>query len=332
MPTQAIVRRVFPSLPGGLIGLLACAAAVSSETRVADAFTTPLTALDGNTVRIAELRGDRPVYVKFWASWCGTCMEELPHFQQASREYSDTIDFFYVNLGINDSLDDVRSFVAEHDLSMTTLVDSTGHLADTFGVMGTPWHTLADESLFLHMNGSADPEQVDERLAFLEDPVKAAAASRSRQGQVSLPEQPTVEPGPEPDTSPVLHYYLATWCDWYLEDRRPETAQRCVRSQRMINRLVERFPDLEVKGFASRLWTGEDELADYRSRRNVQHPLSIDVDNRAFLAHEVREIPTLLLVDDGNVLYRETGFDDFDALERALELIIIKSLRRLPPR
>ena len=34
---------------------------------------------------------------------------------------------------------------------------------------------------------------------------------------------------------------------------------------------------------------------------------------------EVREIPTLLLVGDGKVLFRETGFDDFAALERALK-------------
>lgn len=310
--------------PGGcllitMLTVLACVSATRAETRVEEALATPLTTLDGTTTRIADLRGERPVYIKFWASWCGTCLAELPHFQEAWREYRDAIDFYYVNLGINDSLDYVRSFAEEHDLTMTTLVDSTGQLADTFGVMGTPWHALADESLQLHMNGSAEPAQIDELLAFLADPAKAAAGSQAAQDPVSLPEQPHAEEDAEEDASPALHYYLTNWCDWYLEDRRPETAERCVRSQDMVNRLVARFPDLAVTGIASRLWTGAEELADYRSRREVDHGLSIDSDNSAFLAQGVREIPTLLLLVDGSVVHRETRFDDFARLEQEVE-------------
>jgi thiol-disulfide isomerase/thioredoxin len=39
------------------------------------------TTLDGENVDLAELVGEKPVYLKFWATWCRYCVNELPHAQ-----------------------------------------------------------------------------------------------------------------------------------------------------------------------------------------------------------------------------------------------------------
>lgn len=44
-----------------------------------------VTTLSGETVRLSELRGRR-VIVDVWASWCGPCVREIPHFQKLHVE------------------------------------------------------------------------------------------------------------------------------------------------------------------------------------------------------------------------------------------------------
>jgi hypothetical protein len=228
------------------------------------------------------------------------------------------VDFYYINLGINDSAQDVADFIDARDLEVPVLIDNSGRLASAFGVRGTPWNVLLDETHTLRMNDSTAPGEVDPLLALLANP--AAAATQSPR-DIGLPGPP---PGQDTtvltkgEESPTLVFFLATWCDWYLEERRPETAERCVRAQRMVNTVSARFPGLPVKGIASRLWTGAEEVASYRERRSPVHAIRIDEGNRHFLAYEVAEIPTLLLIDGDEVLHRETGFSDAEELYRSL--------------
>lgn len=45
----------------------------------APAATLPL--LDGGSVALAELAGRKPVYLKFWATWCKPCRKQMPHLE-----------------------------------------------------------------------------------------------------------------------------------------------------------------------------------------------------------------------------------------------------------
>lgn len=41
----------------------------------------------GDIVQFSQLRGDRPVLLSFWATWCYWCLEELPDLQAAQETY-----------------------------------------------------------------------------------------------------------------------------------------------------------------------------------------------------------------------------------------------------
>lgn len=46
-----------------------------------------LTTLDGSPLRLSDLQGRR-VILDFWATWCGPCVKEIPHFIQLQQEHS----------------------------------------------------------------------------------------------------------------------------------------------------------------------------------------------------------------------------------------------------
>jgi peroxiredoxin len=58
----------------------------SGSIKAAD-FT--LTDLAGKPLKLSEFQG-KVVILDFWATWCGPCVKEIPHFNELSAEYGDT--------------------------------------------------------------------------------------------------------------------------------------------------------------------------------------------------------------------------------------------------
>ncbi len=44
------------------------------------------------------INGDKPVFVDFWATWCGPCRMVSPFVEQLSEQYGDRITFVKVDV------------------------------------------------------------------------------------------------------------------------------------------------------------------------------------------------------------------------------------------
>jgi cytochrome c biogenesis protein CcmG/thiol:disulfide interchange protein DsbE len=67
------------------------------EADVTDPAAFNLPALDGDgRVRLADFKGT-PLVVNFFASWCGPCDLELPHFANAARKLEGKVRFVAIN-------------------------------------------------------------------------------------------------------------------------------------------------------------------------------------------------------------------------------------------
>jgi thiol-disulfide isomerase/thioredoxin len=81
--------------------------------------------------RVAAL-GGYPAVVNVWASWCGPCRFEFPHFQQAGAAYGKRVAF----LGIDseDSDDAARTFLEEAPVPYPSYTDPDKGIAESIGV------------------------------------------------------------------------------------------------------------------------------------------------------------------------------------------------------
>ena len=86
--------------------------------------------------RIAALHG-YPVVVNVWASWCGPCRFEFPHFQRAAADYGKRVAFLAVDS--QDSDEAAATFLEEAPVPYPSFTDPDEEIADSLGAsLGLP--------------------------------------------------------------------------------------------------------------------------------------------------------------------------------------------------
>ncbi len=73
-----------------------------------------VTTLDGQTLKLSELKGKR-VVLDFWATWCPPCVKEIPHFIQLRKETPAT-DLVIVGIS-NEDADTLKPFVKQKGIN-----------------------------------------------------------------------------------------------------------------------------------------------------------------------------------------------------------------------
>ena len=111
--------------------------------------------LDGNAVRLADLRG-QAVFVNFWATWCTPCREETPALVDVYRRYGD--QFVLLSINVGEPARNIRAFMDEFSISYPVLRDADKRIANRYLLRGYP------ESWFISPQGvitSYAPGQLD---------------------------------------------------------------------------------------------------------------------------------------------------------------------------
>src|SRR5439155_13105818 len=91
------------------------AAATALEGKPAPDFK--LTAIDGSSVALSDLKGHVTV-LDFWATWCGPCVEALPHIDQISSDLSDKGLKVYA-IDLQEPKAQVQKFIVSKKLTLT---------------------------------------------------------------------------------------------------------------------------------------------------------------------------------------------------------------------
>lgn len=258
--------------------------------------------LDGTSSDLSEVLGRKPVYLKFWATWCAPCLEQMPHLNETYEKYRDQIAVYAVNLGLNDSLDAVKEVQKEKKLAMPIAVDAEGTIAQKYHVTVTPMHVLIDQQGVIRYVGHHADTELDEAIRLIasgkeeskgrSNPQPSNSESDATQLRLELHD------GKHSNQAIAINFF-ATWTDWYLEETRPEMSKASLQHTRRLEELKKSHPDIYWVSVASPVWTQNQDLDEYLERLKASGPLGIDEDSRWFEHYRVRDLPTTIFFAKG---------------------------------
>lgn len=258
--------------------------------------------LGGGRLALEELIGRKPTYLKFWATWCVPCREQMPHLEAAHRKYGDRIAVVAVNLGLNDSVAAVREFQAAHRLTVPIAIDD-GSLAELFHVAVTPQHILIDRGGVVRHVGHGATAALDRALeSLLEDDRAASPPPRTAPPAADAPLSLTLLDGSSFTLEgrrgrPVALSFVKTSCDTYLAESRPAMARDCAAHSRAIEAIRRTAPEVDWVSVAYPVWATDKTLVKYRERLGVSSPIGLDQDGAWFHRFRVRDVPTTIFFD-----------------------------------
>ena len=108
--------------------------------------------LDGNPVRLADLRG-RPIILNFWASWCGPCVDEFPILQDAVDQHAAD-GLAIVGVVFRDNSEAARGFRERMGATWPAAMDPGEDTAERYGIYGPP------ETFFIDADGIVVARQI----------------------------------------------------------------------------------------------------------------------------------------------------------------------------
>lgn len=282
-------------LVGGLFSILLYFTPLFALGSHSPALDFDLPRLNGKYTNPTDFKGKKPVYLKFWASWCKPCMKEMPHLQHTQEQYADDIEVIAVNIEINETKEAIEKVKSKFGLTMPIGLDENGSLAKSLNFIGTPFHVLIDQSGNVVHKGHAANKKLDKAISKLASgklaPLNEHAAN---EGTSAI----------NTDNTTQILFFTATWCDWYLQDTRPAMSQACVDAQTQVSELAKQYPKIEFKTVVSHLWTGEEEIEKYRHKYQVSHPTVLDKNGDTFFDFGIKHFPTFVVISNGDEIHR----------------------------
>ncbi len=140
-------RRTVALLTGALLLTTAPLAAQEEGIAVGETPEAPtLETLDGEAVDLAEVIGEKPVLVEFWATWCAICRALEPRVRAAHEAYGDRVEFLVVAVGVAQDPAGIRRHLERRPMPGRILWDGRGRAVQAFDAPGTGFIVILDET------------------------------------------------------------------------------------------------------------------------------------------------------------------------------------------
>jgi len=146
-------------------GALPERAAAASVTKGAEPPALDWVTVDGDTLTWSLLRGDRPLVMVFWATWCRTCKREWPKLKKIEARYRDADGApAWATVAMEDDVRLVKKVARDRRLPGTILADRGDKNGKQLGIEFVPTVCVLDRSGRVAFFGSPNLSRIDALL------------------------------------------------------------------------------------------------------------------------------------------------------------------------
>ena len=123
---------------------------------IAPGFT--LQSIDGAQVSLSQFKGQKPVLLYFFATWCHFCQSTAPKVADLRKTVPESqLAIVAIDVGSGDSLEKVKRYEKENHASYTVLYDDGSKVTRSYGIEGIPNIVLVDKNGAIKYQGSELP-------------------------------------------------------------------------------------------------------------------------------------------------------------------------------
>ena len=121
--------------------------------------------LNGTAFRLSQFKGERPVLIYFWATWCPSCRTIKPKISELREKFVEKdLEILAINVGEGDSLERLKRYQQGHPVSWPVLYDEGSKVSQAYGVQGIPLFLLVNKEGVVVYQGHLPPEDLREYL------------------------------------------------------------------------------------------------------------------------------------------------------------------------
>lgn len=100
--------------------------------------------VSGNTISLDSLRG-KPVFINFFATWCGPCRAEISNFVRLYKKYNSQ-GFEIIGISLDQGgLSKVKPFVLDHQINYPVALASKEIMSKYTGIAAIPTTVVVDK-------------------------------------------------------------------------------------------------------------------------------------------------------------------------------------------
>jgi peroxiredoxin len=171
-------------------GLRVGATAPDFAVKLGNGSTYQLADLQGNPIRLADLRG-KAVWINFWTTWCPPCQSEVPILRSLSERYGDRgLELIAISVQ-ETSPADVQAYADRYQLGYTIGFDGSGTIFHEYKAYGLPTQVFIDPDGVIQSIVGAPLDEAD-AIAHIEAILPVASPAGSAPGGSTDPSSSVV--------------------------------------------------------------------------------------------------------------------------------------------
>lgn len=96
---------------------------------------------EGEKKSLSDFKG-KPLVIDIWATWCGPCIGETPHFEKLNEKYGDKLQF--ISISIDDNKKTWENYLNKHEHKIPQFISMRANF-EAYNLSGVPRFIVLDK-------------------------------------------------------------------------------------------------------------------------------------------------------------------------------------------